>query len=275
MPNVVVGPLLRYLSDREATVWVETDAPCEVEVLEHRTRTFHVEGHHYAIVAIRGLQPGQRYEYAVDLDGDRVWPDPDAGLPPSVIVPIAEDGPIRISFGSCRVSAPHAAPYSLTRLVDRRGRGLDALTAFTRRMLADPEAHRPQALLLLGDQVYADDVPAETRDYIEGRRDTGGMPGTGVADFQEYAFLYRESWREPEVRWLLSTVSTSMIFDDHEVNDDWNISASWIAEMRAQPWWHERIVGAFMAYWTLPAPGQPLAGRARCGPAPGACPGSR
>ena len=40
-----------------------------------------------------------------------------------------------------------------------------------------------------------------------------------------------------------------MIFDDHEVHDDWNISDSWIAEMRAKTWWHDRITGAFMAYF--------------------------
>ncbi|MBA2254084.1 MAG: alkaline phosphatase family protein [Chloroflexi bacterium] len=249
MPNLVLGPLLRFLSEREASVWVETDAACEVEVLDQRVRTFHVEGHHYAILPLRGLEPGRRYEYAVRLDGDLVWPEAETSLPPSVIAPIDARVPLRIAFGSCRVSAPHTAPYSLTRLVDRRGRGLDALTAYTRRLLADPDQQRPQALLLLGDQVYADDVPAATRDYIAARRDIAQPPGSGIADFQEYACLYRESWLEPQVRWLLSTVSTSMMFDDHEVNDDWNISGSWIEEMRRLPWWNDRIVGAFMSYW--------------------------
>jgi hypothetical protein len=40
-----------------------------------------------------------------------------------------------------------------------------------------------------------------------------------------------------------------MIFDDHDVHDDWNISGAWVQEMRRKPWWDERIVGAFMAYW--------------------------
>ena len=40
-----------------------------------------------------------------------------------------------------------------------------------------------------------------------------------------------------------------MIFDDHDVNDDWNISESWVGEMRALPWWEARITGAFMSYW--------------------------
>jgi hypothetical protein len=40
-----------------------------------------------------------------------------------------------------------------------------------------------------------------------------------------------------------------MIFDDHDVNDDWNTSETWIRQMRKEPWWEERIVGAFMSYW--------------------------
>ena len=42
---------------------------------------------------------------------------------------------------------------------------------------------------------------------------------------------------------------SAMIFDDHDVHDDWNISWSWVEEMRAKPWWDARITGAFMAYW--------------------------
>jgi hypothetical protein len=40
-----------------------------------------------------------------------------------------------------------------------------------------------------------------------------------------------------------------MIFDDHDVHDDWNTSDAWVREKRAQDWWGERIVGAFMSYW--------------------------
>ena len=74
-------------------------------------------------------------------------------------------------------------------------------------------------------------------------------PGEQIADFEEYTRLYRESWSEPDIRWLLSTVPTVMIFDDHDVHDDWNISWLWVEEMRAKPWWEARITGAFMAYW--------------------------
>jgi hypothetical protein len=40
-----------------------------------------------------------------------------------------------------------------------------------------------------------------------------------------------------------------MIFDDHDVHDDWNTSQDWLDEYRSKPWWNERIVGALMSYW--------------------------
>ena len=45
-----------------------------------------------------------------------------------------------------------------------------------------------------------------------------------VADFEEYRWLYHESWTPDVERWLLSVVPTAMIFDDHDMIDDWNIS---------------------------------------------------
>ena len=97
--------------------------------------------------------------------------------------------------------------------------------------------------------MYADLVPPETAAFIRSRRDVGKPPGEEVADFEEYTRLYRESWSDPDIRWLLSTVPCAMIFDDHDVNDDWNISDAWVEEMRGLPWWDDRITGAFMSYW--------------------------
>jgi hypothetical protein len=112
-PELVLGPLLRYAGETEATVWVETDAACEVEVLGHTARTFEVEGHRYALVRITGLEPGKIYEYEVALDGERVWPEDSSDLPPPVIRTIEPDGELNLSFGSCRISVPHEPPFTL------------------------------------------------------------------------------------------------------------------------------------------------------------------
>src|SRR5699024_2078796 len=84
---------------------------------------------------------------------------------------------------------------------------------------------------------------------IASRRDPDTGPGTEVADFEEYTQLYALAWSEPAVRWLLSTVPSAMIFDDHDVRDDWNTSQAWRSAMAAKPWWRDRITGALASYW--------------------------
>ena len=58
MADLILGPMLRDVGPTSATIWVETDAPCTVEVLGHRARTFTVAGHHYALVIVEGLGTG-------------------------------------------------------------------------------------------------------------------------------------------------------------------------------------------------------------------------
>ena len=112
-PQLRLGPLLRYAGETDATVWVETDSACEVEVLGRRSRTFEIEGHHYALLRITKLEPGETYEYEVHLDGQKVWPEAEGDFPPSVIRTISPDGAFNLYYGSCRVSAPHDPPHTL------------------------------------------------------------------------------------------------------------------------------------------------------------------
>ena len=102
--------------------------------------------------------------------------------------------------------------------------------------------------MLLGEQVYAHKPPQSTLEFIRSRRETSKPPGEEVADFEEYTRLYWDSWKDPAIRWLLSTVPSVMIFDDHEVSDYWNISDSWLEETRAKPWWNAQIIGANASY---------------------------
>ncbi len=249
MASLVLGPLLRHVGRHDATIWVETSAPCEVEVCGCADRTFEVEGHHFALVHVDGLEPESARPYEVRLDGEVVWPIDGSGWPAGCIRTIGDDHGLRIAFGSCRVAHPNEPPWSLTKDEDPRGREHDALRALAMRMRGQDEEDWPHLLLLLGDQVYADEVPPATAEFIAARRDPDVPPGLEVADFEEYCRLYRDSWSEPAVRWLLSTVPTAMIFDDHDVHDDWNTSASWVRDIRSEGWWDERVVGGFMSYW--------------------------
>ncbi|WP_432035325.1 alkaline phosphatase D family protein [Streptomyces cucumeris] len=256
MAGLRLGPLLRQVdweTGTSATVWVETDRSCEAEVrcadgAGGTAATWQVAGHHYAMVRVTGLRPGGETAYRVLLDGEQVWPLPGTDFPDSTIRTPApatagsDQAPVRVAFGSCRWAAPPSD-------ASHDPIGPDALDTLAATLARTLDAPRPDVLVLLGDQVYADETSEGIRDRIAGRRDLSEPPGEQVADYEEYTWLYYESWLDPEVRWLLSTVPSCMIFDDHDVIDDWNTSEAWLSRMRATPWWQERIVSGLMSYW--------------------------
>lgn len=258
MNGLVLGPLLRHVDDVSACVWVETENSARVTLrvgeLHTTMPTFRVHGHHYALVCVEGLEPGSRTPYTVELDGEQVWPEPDSRFPPSHVVTIAEDKKIRLAFGSCRTSVTHDE-------AGHKQHGVDALRAYALRMAGitdtshheDPDpgdrARWPDLVLFLGDQVYADETTDEMKAFIESRRSTEEPPWTELKDWEEYAHLYKLAWTDPANRWLLSTLPTAMIFDDHDIRDDWNTSEEWRREMDATDWWRTRIVAGLGSYW--------------------------
>ncbi|HLM03677.1 MAG TPA: alkaline phosphatase D family protein [Blastococcus sp.] len=241
-PALLLGPLLRHVDPVSATVWVETDRPCEVSVLGRRARTFCVGGHHFALVLVEDLEPGSTTPYEVHLDGAKVWPPERSAFPASRIRTPGNQEEFRVAFGSCRYATPSTADAS-----DRIPP--DALDAYAARITRLPEEQWPDALVLLGDQVYADELTPATRRWLSLRRGEDAPPDAQVSDFEEYTRLYAESWSDPQVRWLLSTVPSSMIFDDHEMIDDWNTSAAWRRQVSAENWWHDRISAGLVSYW--------------------------
>jgi hypothetical protein len=249
MAELVLGPLLRYVSETEATVWVETSEACEVEILGRREPTFRVEGHHYALVCIEGLEPASHYEYEVKLDGEVHWPQPGSDLPPSAIRTFDAEKDLDICFGSCRVAVPHEAPFTEPKDETEVGHEVDALWVLAKQMAEGDRDDWPELLFLLGDQVYVDEGSPKTRKKIKERRGTDTPPFDEVTDFEEYTWLYKESWEEPLIRWLFSCVSVSMLWDDHDMSDDWNISRGWLLEMQQKSWWHRRVVGCISSYW--------------------------
>ncbi|MCV2488942.1 alkaline phosphatase family protein [Geodermatophilus sp. YIM 151500] len=241
-PALRLGPLLRHVDPVSATIWVETDRSCTVEVLGRRARTFCVGGHHFALVVVEGLAPGSTTPYEVHLDGRRVWPEEHDPFPACRIRTPGGPGPFRLAFGSCR--------YATRGSVEADAKiPPDALDSYATQMATRPEGEWPDALVMLGDQVYADALTPGTKRWLARRRDLDRAPGEQAANFEEYTRLYAESWSDPQVRWLLSTIPSSMIFDDHEMIDDWNTSAAWRQKMLGKEWWSDRILGGLISYW--------------------------
>ncbi|MFD6620031.1 alkaline phosphatase family protein, partial [Streptomyces albidoflavus] len=57
MAKLRLGPVLRYVDEEAATVWVEASRPCVAEVrcadgASGSAPTFQIDGHHYALVPV-------------------------------------------------------------------------------------------------------------------------------------------------------------------------------------------------------------------------------
>ncbi|TJY72542.1 alkaline phosphatase family protein [Arthrobacter sp. CAU 1506] len=261
---LVLGPMLRYVDQTTASIWVETAEAARVAVVvagrSWQARTFAVHGHHYALVEVDGLEPGSVTSYRLELDGVTAWPEPDSPYPDPVIRTLEPGRPLSLAFGSCRTSIEHDA-------AGNRKHGVDALRAYALHRAAagqagsgsgqdssgsDPaerDSGWPDLILFLGDQVYADSTSEAMQDFIRSRRDIKEPPGEELKDYQEYAHLYMLAWSDGANRWLLSTVPSAMIFDDHDIRDDWNASLAWKRKMEETSWWHGRIVSGLTSYW--------------------------
>lgn len=251
--SLILGPMLRQVDGTSAAVWVETAHAAEVAVRlpgrdgqqVWRAPTFRVHGHHYALVEVTGLHPGERTAYQLLLDDEVVWPRPGDRFPAPELATPPPEGPLRVAFGSCRTSVPHDVIHQVSH-------GVDALRTYALSLgagEAGPLGVAPDLLLLLGDQVYADSTSAAMQEFISSRRSLDEEPGEELADYEEYAHLYSLAWSEPALRWLFSWLPTLMIFDDHDIRDDWNTSLVWRHQMEQTSWWHGRVVAGLGSYW--------------------------
>ncbi|MGV8870975.1 MAG: alkaline phosphatase D family protein [Rhodococcus sp. (in: high G+C Gram-positive bacteria)] len=249
---VLLGPIVRYVGAETATLWFEMAESSTVSVVTDvgvsaAERTWGVHGHHYALVPLEGLPANSTVNYEVFVDERKVWPQEGQR---AAVHTIDALGPVTLAFGSCR-RGDNYSDESLKTI------GADALAGLGNELIEADPSQWPQALLLLGDQVYADDPSPEIVERLQARRASGQGPTSAIGtdaeneicDFEEYSWLYKESWGLEPVRTLLASIPSCMILDDHDLRDDWNSSASWRRDIVTRPWWNDRVIGAYSSYW--------------------------
>jgi hypothetical protein len=211
--------------------------------------TITIGGHHYAAPQLLGLQPSTWYRYqfstsvtpngalTVVQDGEHTNTFPQLlcfrtldAEPASERLSPERRVPLCLAYGSCRKSEDPAS---------------DALSAFGDWLLehyAQREALWPRLLLLIGDQIYADQPPQalkQTRPTLQ----------EGAATFADFAALYEYVWiQDARVRQVFAMLPTFMIFDDHEITNDWGISPDWRPKMLQQGK-EQLLVDGLVAYW--------------------------
>jgi PhoD-like phosphatase len=250
--NLRVGPLVRAIRPESVAIWTEWNSPCDVTLtatpsdrfqrpgpFSASTRTVMVGGRHYALSRLTGLQPATWYTYHVSDSTQESQPFSAEGSLVQCFrtldLPNA-GAALRLAYGSCR------------KLSAGEPDALSALGSWLLRSLDEREFCWPHLLLLIGDQIYADD-------FIEEREQAllsplhGQTPQRAAQSFEEFARLYTEAWTSDEgIRQVLAALPTSMIFDDHEIFNGWNSSPMWRAQALQQGG-ERMLVDGLVAYW--------------------------
>ena len=244
MSRLVLGPVLRHVGTQDATVWVETDSPCAVEVLGCSERTWTVAGHHYALVMRRG--PAARHQHAVRGPAGRRAGLAAGGLdPPAVADPHAgrrTAAADRVRVLPLRHPGRGADDQRLRRRRPRRLRPADAGQPGAGLAGCAGDAGRPglRRRDLRGDaatdpRAAGHHRPAPRTRWPTSRSTPGCTPSRG---------------RDPEVRWLMSTRAE---LDDlrrpRRARRLEHLASPGAQDMQATVWWEERIIGGLSSYW--------------------------
>jgi len=211
------GPMLGSVTDRSARFWIRTrDAasvtirlrkPGRKTVVAHGTCRTRPANDYTGVATVEGLEPSTRYDYDT-LVADR----PVATARPHTFrtyPPAGRPAEVRIVFGGGAGFTPrHESMW-------------DRIASF-----------RPDALLLLGDNVYID------------------LPET-PGPLHRYTYYRRQS--RPEFRRLVDRTSVYAIWDDHDAA----IDDVWLGPYLDRPAWKRAQWKLFRQNWVNPAYGDP------------------
>jgi phosphodiesterase/alkaline phosphatase D-like protein len=267
MTTLQTGPLVRAISTHSAVIWAELTEPGNVTVTafeDENTNTQQsvsgptttVGGRHYVALQLTSLRPATWYNYTLTYTANlsnqhtlEAGQEPDqAGeilLPQSAIptIPIIQcfrtiettpestsPGTLRIAYGSCR-KAESGKP--------------DAFNTFGHWLL-DHKAERndrwPHIMLLIGDQIYADEPPTN----VVNKRPAIAQ---GARNYEDFACLYQYAWtHDYGAQQALAVIPSYMIFDDHEITNNWNSAPDWRAQA-LQAGEEQILVDGLVAYW--------------------------
>ncbi len=214
--RLVHGPLLGCMTDHSVRFWMRTTGEDQVKVrawekdnpgnvLESGTERSSAQQDYVVIAKVEGLVAKRKYVYNVWVNGQSVF---ETALPTFTTFPApGTAGHFRIVFGG--------------------GAGYTPQHERIWNVIGD---QRPDALLLLGDNVYID-LPQ--------------MPGP----FHQYTYYRRQS--RPEFRHLVQSTPVYAIWDDHDAA----IDDVWLGPYKDKPAWKMPMLNFFRRQWNNPGYG--------------------
>lgn len=268
MSHLRVGPLVRAVTPDSVTIWTEWTHPCEVTLRVTTadqsnqpapdphiacSRALTIGNHHYALLRLNDLHPSTWYDYHITCKTDEGEQAPAVGTLKQcfrTLDPPEAGNALRLAYGSCR--KPTAVEPD----------ALQAFGAWLIERFDERETTWPHLLLLIGDQIYADDFTGRrgrhkgTSSLMQTARPEPSQ--RGAQTFAEFAALYRQAWTSDDggIRQVLAAIPTFMIFDDHEITNGWNTTPDWRAHALMHGLEH-MLVDGLVAYWVYQGWGNP------------------
>lgn len=205
---LVHGPLIGAVSAESANIWLRTAEPMDLAVIvsgDDHTQTFRgttdAANDNTVVIRASELQPATAYELTVRIDGRDV------------------------ARGSFRTTARPSKPQPFSVVLG----GGAGFTPKHERMWTTIEQHHPDALFLLGDNVYIDD-PTHPLTH-------------------RYCYYRRQS--QPQWRSLVAKTPTYAIYDDHDFGLNDCVPGPFIDK----PAWKRPVWQIFRENWANPAYG--------------------
>ena len=222
------------------TADISTSAPSPT-IASTTSRTITVGGHHYALSKLTDLQPATWYNYRISDSTQDIAPSPPTKSPIiqcfRTLDPPDAQNPLRLAYGSCR-KLPEPKPDALSALGDWLMHHID-----------ERDSLWPHLLLLIGDQIYADEYIGRRKQTKLVTRKSKTTQSPIPQSFEDFTRMYVESWTFDEgIRQVFAVLPTYMIFDDHEIRNAWNASPTWRA-YALQRGLEQTLVDGLVAYW--------------------------
>ena len=205
MAKMTLGPVIGKVTDTTARVLVEADGGAQVTctltgpdvpAIEQKKK---LPKNRPTVFSFTGLQPST--PYSVTLDGLTA---PRVGR---VITLATDPDRLNLAVVSCN-NTP------------RRGE-TELWQDLFQRYVATGDV---QLVLHVGDQVYGDRAFEGALRVLDGKPKATASQKRKILEL--YRQLYRWAWNHPPTRAVLATVPNLMIWDDHEIRDDWGSRSS-------------------------------------------------
>eukprot|EP00457_Paulinella_chromatophora_P001968 gb/GEZN01001971.1/.p1 GENE.gb/GEZN01001971.1/~~gb/GEZN01001971.1/.p1 ORF type:complete len:781 (+),score=89.66 gb/GEZN01001971.1/:195-2537(+) len=200
--DIAVGPVVGKVTHDTARILIETTKDCSISIsyapadasAPAKTEAKQCPAASPVVFALTGLTPGTKYNFEFQGIADRSG---------SFRTFSPEQKEFRIIAASCDKGKKKRGPHNMYEKMYEEYIKPSKLDLFVRH----------------GDQVYADSAFAAGEEILA--NESIAEKDKDLAILNKYKDVYRSTWNEQDVRRVHANCQTLMLWDDHELRNDW------------------------------------------------------